>query len=117
MRPEPVRSWPRAAGLTAATLWLPCLVPFVAGPLGECRHCIATYAACLPMVPGVLAPVLIDAQSAWFFVFGGVVTLAMGAVVAVVLREMPWPWSLGVQVVVAVLIGCEALGFASLLRM
>lgn len=113
---RPVRSWGRACSLAAATLWGPCLLPFVAGPLRECDHCAATYAACLPMVPGVIVPALANLGGAWFFAAGGAVALALFAVLAVALRELPRPWSLGVQVPVALAIAAEALGFASLLR-
>jgi hypothetical protein len=115
--PTSVRSWPRAIGLAALTIWGPCLAPFVAGPLRECDHCVGTYAACLPIVPGVILPVLCNFQSAWFFVAAALVTLALLGVLSLALRELPRPWSLGVQAVVAVAIGAEACGFASLLRM
>lgn len=117
--PRPyARSWTRAASLAALTIWSPCLVPFVAGPLRECGHCVGTYAACLPIVPGVIVPVLWDFQGAWFF-FGGAALFTLGllGVLALVLREVPRPWSLAVQAVVALAIAAEAYGFASLLRM
>ena len=110
------RSWRRAFGLAALTVWLPVLVPFVGGPLRECGHCLQTFLLFLPMVPGALAPTLLQVPGSWFFVVGGLVTLLGFGMLAVVLRELPRPWSLGVQVAVAIGIAAEAWGFAWLLR-
>lgn len=110
------RSWRRALGLAALTVWLPVLVPLVGGVLRDCGHCVQTFLLCLPMVPGALAPTLLQVPGAWFFVVGGVVTLAAFGMLAVVLRELPRPWSLGVQVAVAIGIAAEAWGFAWMLR-
>jgi len=112
-----LRSWPRAAGLAALTLWLPALAPFVLGPLRECSHCIRTYAICLPIVPGVIVPIATGLDDAWFFVGGAATALVLVSVLVVVLREMPRPWATGIQVVVALGVAAEALGFAALLRM
>lgn len=38
-----------------AVVYVPSLLPFVAGPLRECDHCVATYAKLLPLVPGAFA--------------------------------------------------------------
>ena len=92
-------------------------MPFVAGPLTECGHCVRIYAACLPIVPGVLVPALCRLEDAWFFVAAGVVALVLFATLTLVLRELPRPWSLVAQAVGALAIGAEACGFASLLRM
>lgn len=115
--PPSVRSWPRAAWLAMATLWLPTFVPFVLGPLRECDHCVATYAMCMPMVPGVIVPALFSVPGVWFFVVGGLVALVCASGLAVALRELPRPWSLGVQGIVALAVAFEAVGFANLLRM
>lgn len=115
-RPQ-ARSWKLAAVLAALTSWGPCLVPFVAGPLHECSHCVHTYAVCLPIVPGVIVPVLCNLDDAWFFVAGALVALAVFSTLTFVLRELPRPWSLGVQAIAALAIGAEAYGFASLVRM
>ena len=45
---------PVAAIIVLAALYLPGLLPFVAGPLTECDHCVSSYLAILPVLPGFL---------------------------------------------------------------
>jgi hypothetical protein len=114
--PPAVRSWPRAFLLAAVPVWLPTLTPFGVWMLREGDHGAAEYAKCLPIVPGVVVPVLMELPGGWFFVVGGLVTVALASVLAVALRELPRPWSLGAQAAVALAVSAEAVGFASLLQ-
>jgi hypothetical protein len=110
------RSRRRALVGTAATLWLPTVLPLFAGPLRECDHCVGNYAALLPVVPGVLAPTLLQLDGATFGLVAGGVTLALFGIVYAFWRELP-RWLLPVAVAIAAsLIGLEAFGFAVALR-
>ncbi len=111
-----MRTWWRAGCLAALTLWIPVLVPVVGGPLRDCAHCLRTFLLCLPMVPGALAPTLLQVPGVWFFVVGGLVALVAFGMLAVVLRELPRPWSSVIQVIVAIGVAAEAWGFALALR-
>lgn len=111
------RSWRRALGLAALTVWPPVLLPVVFGVLSDCGHCLQTFLRCAPMVPGALLPVLLQVPSPWFYVVGALLTLAGFGMLAIVLRELPRPWSVGIQVAVAIGVGAEAWGFAWMLRM
>ena len=114
--PPTERSWPRAFLLAAVPVWLPTLTPFGLGMLRESEHAAASYAKCLPIVPGVLVPLLMELPGAWFFAVGGLATLVLASVLAVALRELPRPWSFAAQGVVALAVSAEAVGFASLLQ-
>jgi hypothetical protein len=108
----------RTAMLRAVfTLWLPVAVPLVTGMLSGCGHCSTTYLLCAPIVPGILAGVLFDLQEAWFFVVGGLVTLAMWALLALLLRELPRAFGHVVQGIAALAITAASIGFAQALRM
>lgn len=101
----------------AASMWLPVSVPFAIGPLAECSHCVANYLLYVPLVPGVLAAVLCGLDGVWFCVVAGMVTLVDIGVLALLLRELPKVLGYAMQIVVAGLVACEALAFASMLRM
>ena len=45
----------RAVGVALGTVYGAQLAPFFASPLGECSHCVQTYAFLYPVVPGALA--------------------------------------------------------------
>ena len=109
-------AWRSAMVRAAATLWIPVLVPVVTGMLHECSHCQTTYLLCLPLVPGIVVPVLCNQDDAWFFVVGAVVTLAMFGVTALLLRELPRGLGHVVQAIVVLLIAAESIGFANALR-
>ena len=115
--PPAERSWPRAFLLAAVPVWLPTLTPYGVGMLRESDHAAASYAKSLPVVPGVVVPLLLELPGAWFFAVGGLATVVLASVLAVALRELPRPWSLGAQAVVALAVSAEAVGFASLLQL
>jgi hypothetical protein len=107
----------RTALLRAATvLWLPPLVPVGLGLLADCGHCGATYLLLLPIVPGVLVPVLLGLDDAWFGIAGAAVTLALFGVVAVALRELPRALAIATQALVSAAVAFEAIGLAYALR-
>lgn len=100
-----------------ATVWLPTLLPVLAGTLADCSHCATSFWLSLPAVPGLLAPVAMGLDGAAFFVGGGVATLALFGVVVLARREAP-PWLVVVaQAAVALCSGLTALGYAHALRM
>ncbi len=115
-RAGPERSWRRAMLLAAASVWLPTLLPVVLGMLHDCGHCLCTWWLCMPMVPGALPAVLLQLEDAWFFVVGGAVSLALFGGLALVLRELPRPWSHLAQSVVVLAVAAQAIGFAFALR-
>ena len=43
----------RAMAAAVAALWLPPALPFFAGPLTECSHCVETYLKMYAVLPGV----------------------------------------------------------------
>ncbi len=105
-----------ALAQAACTVWLPVLTPVVTGMLRDSSHAQETYLLSFPLVPGILVPVLCNLDDAWFLVAGGLVTLALFAVVALALRELPRPFRLAVQVVVVLAVALESIGFANALR-
>lgn len=109
---------PLRAALWQAALWtwLPALLPLPLGMLRDCGHCLSSYAMSLPIVPGVLAAVLINIDDAWFFVVGGVVALGLYALLVLLLRELPRGCARVASIVVAVVVALQAVGFASALR-
>lgn len=111
-----VRSWPRALGLAALTLWLPALLPYWIGPLQECGHCMASYSLCLPIVPGIFAPILLRLDGVLFAVAGAVMSLVMFGAVIAALRYLPKPWSVATQTATIVVVAFVALVFGALLR-
>lgn len=112
MTPAAVRSGRVAAG----TLWLPVLVPLLTGMLRDCDHCLQNYLLCCVLVPGILAPVLLGLDDAWFVVVGGATTLVLFVGLWVALHELPRWWRWALQAVVVLAISFEAIGFAHALR-
>jgi hypothetical protein len=107
----------RAASWRAVSwLWLPALLPLPLGMLSDCSHCVTSYWLSLPIVPGVLAPVLLQLDNAWFFVVGGAVALGLYALLVLLLRELPRGYALAVRLVFAVVVALQAIGFAYALR-
>ncbi|MFY9343075.1 MAG: hypothetical protein WAT39_11330 [Planctomycetota bacterium] len=107
----------RAALLQAAcTVWLPVLTPVVTGMLRGSTHAQQMYLLSFPLVPGILVPVLLNLDDAWFFIAGGVVTLALFAVVVLALRELPRKFGFAVQAVVVLAVAAEAIGYTNALR-
>ncbi len=100
----------------ALALWLPMLVPFAFGPLTECAHCVQSYLAILPVLPGALAAAWIRNTPVAFYALGLTATLVVLALVALLvgLAGRRWPW---VAVPVALLSAAQAIGLAHLLRM
>lgn len=107
---------PAAARQAALTLWLPVLVPPVTGMLRDCSHCVQSYLQSAVLVPGILVPVLLRLDDAWFGVVGGAATLLLFACLWLLLLELPRRWGWFVQAVVVLAITFEAIGFAHALR-
>lgn len=107
----------RRLAIAAATLWLPTLLPALAGMLADCGHCATNYWLSLPVAPGLLAPVALGLDDAAFFVVGGVATLALFGVVAIVLLEAPRWLAVATNAAAALLSAATALGYAHALRM
>ena len=110
------RTWPRALGLAALTLWVPALLPYLIGPLRECDHCMATYAMCLPIVPGIFLPIVFALDDAPFALVGALTTLSMLGGLAAAMRYLSLPWSRAAQTAVILAVGFVAMVFSTLLR-
>lgn len=110
------RARKRALWIAVGTLWLPCLMPIVLGILRDCSHCMITYLQLFAIVPGVIVPVLLRLEDAWFGVAGAGVTLAALVGLYAAARQMPRAWLYALQVLVMLLVGLEAIALAQLLR-
>lgn len=108
--------WRAALVRAALTVWLPTLVPIVAGMLSGCGHCASTYGRMLPIVPGVLVPVVAGLEHTAFVVVGAVVALALFALTALLLRELPRRLGYFAQGVVALAVAGEAIALAVAMR-
>ena len=105
---------------SALALWLPPLIPFFAGPLGECDHCVAQYARLYALLPGAwggfaAGRALGDVDHALALAAMAALTAALGGLLFRRLRRPgrgAW-WLLGA---VAVASGLQGWGFAHLLR-
>ncbi len=105
-------AWLKPLGLAYG----PALLPLLVGPLGECGHCVRTHATMLPLVPGAIALLAPLPNEGRFALCGALTLLVLGLAVlsqraASSLRRRLLGGAL------ALLIGLEALAFASLLRM
>jgi hypothetical protein len=96
--------------------WLPALLPVGLGLLQGCDHCLSNYWRSLPIVPGVIGPVLLHLDGAWFFVVGGALALALCSLLALLLRELPPGVAWVPRVVVAGVVALQGIGFAMALR-
>ena len=113
----PLRTPRRAATIAAATLWLPCLAPAFLGLLRDSSYCVSTYFKLFAMVPGVLVPVLMRLEGAWFGAAGGAVTLALLLGLYHAARWLPSRWLHALQALVMALVALEAIGLGYALRM
>ncbi len=100
----------------AAVSWLPALAPIVTGMLRDCGQCLQAYLLSLPLVPGILAPVLLGLDDTLFFVAGGAATLALFGGLTVALRELPRALGLALQATVVLGVAFAAIGYANALR-
>ncbi len=105
-------AWLRPLGLAYG----PALLPFLVGPLGECGHCVRTYATMLPLVPGAIALLAPLPNEGRFALCGALTILVLGLAVLSQRAASPLRRRL-LGGALALLIGLEALAFASLLRM
>jgi hypothetical protein len=100
----------------ALVLWLPALVPLLCGMLRDCEHCLYTYLAMLPIVPGAIVPALLDLRSAWWFVVAALPVLAMGGVLYVLWREAPRAVCAVAGAIVAAVVAAQGFGLCFALR-
>lgn len=110
------RSRLRCARDVALVLWLPALLPLLCGQLRDCQHCVREYLALLPIVPGVIVPVLLDLRGAWWLVVGALPVFAMGFVLYLLWREAPRAVCAVAAVVVAVVVAAQGFGLCFALR-
>lgn len=98
------------------TLWLPALLPFAVGPLRECGHCVRTYLCFVPVLPGVLLGMLAPRHDWAFLAVAALASALLLAVATLAMRALGrhWPW---LVIVLAMVSGLQAIGFAHLLRM
>ncbi|MFO0278651.1 MAG: hypothetical protein ACK533_15380 [Planctomycetota bacterium] len=115
--PAAVVPWRRCCANATWTIWLPTLLPVLTGALADCGHCATSYLLSLPLVPGLLAPVAMGLDDAWFFAVGGAATIMLWFVVALVLVEAPRWLAVATQAAAALLVAGTALGYAQALRM
>ena len=115
---------PRGLGLPLRTAlwqaalwtWLPALLPVGLGLLHGCKHCLSSYCLSLPIVPGVLGPVLLNVDGVWFFVVGGALAITIYARLVLLLRELPRGYAMVARIVVAGVVALQGGGFAMALR-
>lgn len=103
-------------GEAAAVLWLPALLPVCFGVLREESHCLWTYLAMLPLVPGAIVAVLLHADGVWFGVAAAAPTLLALLGLYAAGREMPRALLRVVQALVVVAVAVEGFGLAHALR-
>lgn len=100
----------------ALVLWLPTLLPPAFGMLGDCGHCATNYFGMLPVIPGVIVPVLLHLDGAWFFAAAVPPTLALWCVLYLIGREAPrWLGRLAAAAVAAG-VAAQAIGLVQALR-
>lgn len=104
-----------AAKVAALTLWVPVLVPIVTGMLGGSSHALQNYLLCLPLVPGIIVPTLLQLDDAWYMIVAGLATLLLFAVVCWLLSRLRRGPAIAVQVAVVLAVTFEAIGFANAL--
>ena len=115
--PAMPRRWPKALLLAAAAVYLPTLVPFVAGPLTGCGHCVATYLTLLPIVPGIVAGALVPAKGGLVScLLAGALTAALLVAATALARRLPARDLTAAFAVLTPLIGVESFLFAVMLR-
>ncbi len=113
-------SWRRSLAEAGAVLYLPHLLPFVFGPLTECRHCTGLYLRLFPLVPGHVVGIagvqlLGKRGSAVFYLLWGLGAFLLLALTSWGMYRLGRRrWWLGVPV--ALLAGAHALGLSHLLR-
>ena len=106
------RSWRRALWIAAGTLWVPTAVPLVLGMPGDSGGALRDYLLSLPLIPGIVVPVLCGLDGFWLVLAAALPALAAFGVLAVLARELPRPLLYVVQGVVMTLVACESIGFA-----
>ena len=116
--PEAVASVPRprlqAAGIAAATLWLPCLVGL--GIVVGSQYALATYWKFFAVLPGLIVPVLCQLDDFLSLVLAVLTTLVAYVVLYLSVRHMPLiPLRITVAVAAA-LVGAEAVVIGGILR-
>jgi hypothetical protein len=95
-------------------LWLPTLLPLAMGPLTECGHCIRNYVLLMPIMPGIVAAMLV--QGVGGIVMSALVTVLEALVLVAWMRRggvLAWSGAGLVAVVNALL----SLGLSYGLRM
>ena len=115
---EVVASGPRprlqAAGIAAATLWLPCLVGL--GVVLGSQYALATYWKFFAVLPGLIVPVLCQLDDSLFVVFAVLTTMLAYVVLYLSVRHMPLiPMRITVAVAAA-LVAAEAVVIGGILR-
>jgi len=101
-----------AAKIAALLLWVPVLVPIATGMLRD-SYAFQTYLLCLPLVPGILVPTLLQLDGAWYMIVAGLATLLLFAVVCWLLSRLRRRPAIAVQVAVVLAVTFEAIGFAN----
>ena len=111
--PRPHR---HALKLMALTLWLPCVVPILLGMLRDCSHCVQSYLLMVPLVPGIIAAVLLRLDDFAFVLGAAVPTALIGYGVYLAARKLPRRPLGWIQGVVAVVVASQAVVLCSWLR-
>jgi len=115
--PAAATPWRRCCANASSTIWLPTLLPVLTGALADCGHCATSYLLSLPLVPGLLAPLAMGLDDAWFFAVGGAATLMLWFVVVLVLVEAPRWLAVATQAAATLVVAGTAFGYAHALRM
>jgi len=113
----PVDVLPRPRGrallLAAGTLWLPCLVPMVFGMLSTTGNAPSMFTMLLPLMPGMLLPMLLRLDGLAFVVTAAVPALLLFAGVYFAARSLPRRTLYFVQVPVIALCVLQAVVVAA----
>lgn len=99
----------------AIALYAPAVAPFLLSPLAECSHCVRSYLAIVPVLPGFFAAAWVGNEPLAFYALALVVTLALLTAVAVAIGLAGRRWPL-VAIPIALLAAAQATGIGHLLR-
>lgn len=117
------RPWKLAVPIALAAVYLPTLVPFAAGELTDCGHCVANYLRLLPIVPGwMIGAGLAHAfaghpsSTMWLYVAGGAITLALVVGLLLAARRLHRRDLIALCVIVMPLVGVQAHWLGAALR-
>lgn len=103
--------------IVAVTLYAAQLAPFVAGPLTECRHCVAQYARLYAVLPGTMPAMLLRLEDGAFLAVAALGTAAVIASLASLARILSPKDRAAALALAACVLGWWSVAFSHVLRM